>query len=59
MRHRPQPQRRRGRVAALEIMTGIPAIKNLIREGKTHQVYSVVETSTRDGMITTGQFRER
>ena len=41
-----------GRVASLEIMVGIPAIKNLIREGKTHQMYSVIETSSNVGMNT-------
>lgn len=41
-----------GRVAALEIMLGVPAIRNLIREGKTHQMYSVIETSQNVGMVT-------
>jgi twitching motility protein PilT len=41
-----------GRVAAIEIMMGIPAIKNLIREGKTHQMYSIIETNTQIGMQT-------
>lgn len=41
-----------GRVAALEIMIGIPAIKNLIREAKTHQMYSVIETNRQIGMQT-------
>lgn len=41
-----------GRKAALEIMLGTPAIKNLIREGKTHQMYSVIETSSQLGMQT-------
>lgn len=41
-----------GRIAALEIMVGIPAIRNLIREGKTHQMYSVLETSSNVGMQT-------
>lgn len=41
-----------GRVASLEIMLGIPAIKNLIREGKTHQMYSVIETNSQVGMQT-------
>jgi twitching motility protein PilT len=41
-----------GRIAALEIMMGTPAVKNLIREGKTHQMYSVIETSTQLGMQT-------
>lgn len=41
-----------GRNAAIEIMIGSPAIKNLIREGKTHQMYSVIETSAQLGMQT-------
>lgn len=41
-----------GRVAAIEIMLGTPAIKNLIREGKTHQMYSTIETSAQLGMQT-------
>lgn len=41
-----------GRVASLEIMIGVPAIKNLIREAKTHQMYSVIETNRQIGMQT-------
>jgi twitching motility protein PilT len=41
-----------GRRAALEVMIGNPAIKNLIREGKTHQMYSIIETSSNIGMQT-------
>ncbi|MCH7945876.1 MAG: Flp pilus assembly complex ATPase component TadA, partial [Armatimonadetes bacterium] len=41
-----------GRIAAFEIMTGIASIKNLVREGKTHQMYSVIETSSNVGMMT-------
>lgn len=41
-----------GRRASLEIMLGTSAIKNLIREGKTHQMYSVIETSAQIGMQT-------
>ena len=41
-----------GRVAAIEIMIGVAAIKNLIREGKTHQMYSIIETNTQIGMQT-------
>ena len=41
-----------GRRAAIEVMLGSPAIKNLIREGKTHQMYSVIETSSNIGMQT-------
>ena len=42
----------KGAIAALEIMTGTSAIKNLIREGKTHQIGATIQTSSRDGMIT-------
>lgn len=41
-----------GRVLACEILRNNTAIANLIREGKTHQVYSVVETGSKEGMIT-------
>ena len=41
-----------GRVLACEVLLNNTAIANLIREGKTHQVYSVVETSVKEGMIT-------
>jgi len=41
-----------GRCAAIEIMLGTPAIKNLIREGKTHQMYSILEMSGAAGMQT-------
>ena len=41
-----------GRVAALEIMVSTPAIQNLIREGKSHQIESSVQTGVRYGMKT-------
>ncbi len=41
-----------GRVAAFEILLGIPAVSNLIREGKTHQLASVMQTSRKLGMVT-------
>ena len=41
-----------GRVAAREIMLGMPAISNLIREGKTFQLPGVIQTSKRLGMLT-------
>ncbi len=41
-----------GRVMACEILRNNTAIANLIRDGKTHQVYSVVETASKEGMIT-------
>lgn len=42
----------KGRVAALEIMMATPAIQNLIREGKTHQIESSVQTGIKYGMKT-------
>ncbi len=39
-----------GRVAAIEVMVATPAVRNLIREGKTHQLYSVLQTGSRFGM---------
>jgi twitching motility protein PilT len=41
----------RGRVAAIEILFGTPAVANLIREKKTYQLSSIMQTSKRDGMI--------
>jgi len=42
----------KGRVLAVEVMITTPAIRNLIREGKTHQIDSVIETAARSGMQT-------
>jgi twitching motility protein PilT len=39
-----------GRVAACEIMVATSAVRNLIREGKTFQIPSVIETSSQQGM---------
>ena len=41
-----------GRIAAHEIMIGIPAIRNLIREDKVAQMYSVIQTGMVHGMQT-------
>ncbi|MFP4500330.1 MAG: type IV pilus twitching motility protein PilT [Candidatus Hydrogenedentota bacterium] len=41
-----------GRVLACELLLCNNAVANLIREGKTHQVYSVIETAHREGMST-------
>jgi twitching motility protein PilT len=41
-----------GRVAGLEILIGTPAVKNLIREGKIHQIPSMMQTSRGIGMQT-------
>ncbi|MGB4593144.1 MAG: type IV pilus twitching motility protein PilT, partial [Coriobacteriia bacterium] len=40
----------KSRVLAMEIMLGIPAISNLIREGKTHQMATIIQGGTQMGM---------
>jgi twitching motility protein PilT len=42
----------RGRAVACEVLIPTPAIRNLIREGKTHQIYAAVQTSGAVGMQT-------
>jgi twitching motility protein PilT len=41
-----------GRAVACEVMVATPAIRNLIREGKTHQIYSMLQAGGRYGMVT-------
>lgn len=41
----------KGRVAAVEVMLGNNAVKNLIREGKIYQIPNVIQTHSREGMI--------
>ena len=41
-----------GRILAVEVMIATPAIRNLIREAKTHQIYSIIQTSAKMGMQT-------
>ncbi len=41
-----------GRVVAAEVLVPTPAVRNLIREGKTHQIYSVLQTGSAQGMQT-------
>jgi len=45
------PQVGGGRVAALEILFSSPAIGNMIREGKTPQITSAIQTGVREGMM--------
>jgi twitching motility protein PilT len=40
-----------GQVAAREIMIINPAISNLIRQGKTHEIYASIEMGSSQGMI--------
>ncbi|MHB9037587.1 MAG: type IV pilus twitching motility protein PilT [Armatimonadota bacterium] len=44
-----------GRVCAMEVMIATPAIRNLIREAKTHQIGSIIQTSASAGMMTMDQ----
>ncbi len=44
-----------GRVVATEVLVTTPAIRNLIREGKTHQIYSAMQAGARHGMATMDQ----
>ncbi len=45
-------QNKDGRLAAVEIMLAIPAIRNLIREGKVHQIKSAMQAGGKHGMVT-------
>jgi len=41
-----------GRIAATEILVGVPAVRNLIREAKLHQIPSAMQTGQQSGMVT-------
>jgi twitching motility protein PilT len=45
----------RGRAVAAEVLVATPAVRNLIREGKTHQVYSAMQAGGKYGMVTMDQ----
>ena len=42
---------KKGRVVALEILVANPAVRNLIREAKTHQIPSMIQTGKKYGMV--------
>src|SRR5207248_11116015 len=44
-----------GRAVGAEVLVATPAIRNLIREGKTHQIYSAMQAGGRFGMQTMDQ----
>ena len=44
-----------GRVAAHEILIGTPAVRSLIKENKIAQMYSAIQTGSKDGMQTLDQ----
>ena len=45
----------KGRVVACEVMLATPAIRNLIREGKTYQIYSSIQSGGQHSMIAMDQ----
>lgn len=45
----------KGRVAAFEVLVGTSAVRNLIREAKTFQLTSLIQTGTKQGMMTLDQ----
>ena len=44
-----------GRILVMEVLKNVPAIGNLIRTGNWQQVYSAMETQSREGMLTMEQ----
>lgn len=48
----------KGRVLALEVLIANHAVRSLIRESKAHQIYSVIQTASREGMRTMNQSLE-
>jgi twitching motility protein PilT len=44
-----------GRAVATEVLVATPAIRNLVREGKTHQIYSAMQAGAKQGMHTMDQ----
>ena len=45
----------KGRAVATEVLVVTPAVRNLIREGKTHQIYSSMQAGAKHGMHTMDQ----
>jgi twitching motility protein PilT len=41
-----------GLIAVTETLVSIAAVRKLVREGKTHQLYSIMQTRTKEGMKT-------
>jgi twitching motility protein PilT len=50
------PRVKGGRVLAMEILKVTAAARNLIRESEVHQLYTILETGSREGMITMNQW---
>lgn len=50
------PKAEGGRVAAFEILVGTNAVRNLIRENQVPQIYSMIQTGSRYGMVTMEEY---
>ncbi len=50
------PRTKGGRVLAMEILKVNAAARNLVRENEVHQLYTILETGSREGMITMNQW---
>jgi twitching motility protein PilT len=50
------PRVKGGRVLAMEILKVNAAARNLVRENEVHQIYTILETGSREGMITMNQW---
>jgi twitching motility protein PilT len=46
---------RKGRIAAFEVLVAVPAVRNLVREAKTHQIGSLIQVGAKHGMQTLDQ----
>jgi twitching motility protein PilT len=44
-----------GRAVAVEVLVATPGVRNLVREGKTHQIYSAMQAGAQHGMLTMDQ----
>lgn len=49
----------KGRAAVFEVLTAIEALRSMIREGRTHQLHSYIQTGARLGMMTMAACREK
>ena len=47
-----------GRIGAFEILMNTPAIANLIRENKIAQIGNMMQTGSKDGMVTMEKYKE-
>ncbi len=47
-----------GRIGAFEILLNTPAIANLIRENKIAQIANMMQTGSKDGMVTMEKYKE-